>query len=567
VNPAWTQALIPFYIGRIVQVTGREGGGSEFVALVRSLLLVCAGCAVFTGARGSLFTLEFAFLNRRLRSRLFSSLIKQDVEFFDKGKTGDLISRLSADSQSVSDSVCLNSNVLSRSLLQAAVVLYFMFNESEESWRLTVITFILVPVILAICKVYGGYFRQLQVDIQSALAEANTVAEEMLSSMTTVKAHAAEGSANDSYVGQLQEVYKLQARQAVVYLIFMVLQTFLPNAMSALVLFFGGSLIAQGKMDSGSLVAFMLYQQSLSAAFQAMGDVFSNLSGAVGAAEKVVELLLQKPTIPAPKGYKPSQFHGEVELRDVVFSYPTRPLNPVLNGLNLKIDSGEVVALVGPSGGGKSSIVKLMQRFYMPSRGQIIYDGVDVGDYDPSWLRLKMAMVGQEPVLYARSIYDNIVFGLPEDCTPSAEEVEQAAKLANAHSFISELPAGYHTSCGEKGVQMSGGQKQRIAIARALVRKPSILLLDEATSALDADSEYIVQEALDRVMRGRTTVVIAHRLSTVQDANRIVVVQHGTATESGTHQQLVALGGLYANLVKRQMSKASASFSSLSNYG
>mmetsp|Transcript_46548 Transcript_46548/g.117855 ORF Transcript_46548/g.117855 Transcript_46548/m.117855 type:complete len:256 (+) Transcript_46548:989-1756(+) len=253
-------------------------------------------------------------------------------------------------------------------------------------------------------------------------------------------------------------------------------------------------------------------------------------------------------------------------MRDVAFSYPTRPLQRVLDGFNLKIDAGEVIALVGPSGGGKSSIVKLMQRFYVPNRGQILYDGMDVGDFDPGWLRLKMAMVGQEPVLYARSIYDNIVFGLPEGCIPSQEEVEKAAQLANAHSFITQLPGGYHTSCGEKGVQLSGGQKQRIAIARALVRKPSILLLDEATSALDADSEYIVQEALDRVMRGRTTIVIAHRLSTVQDANRIIVVKSGAVAESGTHQELVARGGAYASLVRRQMSKASASFSSLSNW-
>eukprot|EP00192_Tetraselmis_astigmatica_P009726 CAMPEP_0117685962 /NCGR_PEP_ID=MMETSP0804-20121206/22121_1 /TAXON_ID=1074897 /ORGANISM="Tetraselmis astigmatica, Strain CCMP880" /LENGTH=808 /DNA_ID=CAMNT_0005497473 /DNA_START=224 /DNA_END=2648 /DNA_ORIENTATION=- len=458
---AWTQALIPYYIGRIVDVTARGSISQGLVQLVEQLLLVSAGCAVFSGLRGSTFTLEYAFLNQRIRSTLFQCLMEQDIAFYDKGRTGDVISRLSADVQSVSDSICLNSNVLSRSALQAGVVLYFMFTESEESWRLSVMTFVLVPIVLAICKVYGGYYRQLQTNIQSRLAEANSVAEEMVGSMTTVKAHAAEQFANDAYAAKLAEVAGLQKKQAAVYLVFVIIQTFLPNAMSGLVLYFGGSLIAQGKMDSGGLVSFMLYQQSLSAAFQAMGDVFSNLSGAVGAAEKVVEILQKKPEIPPCKGMTPDSFLGELELRSVVFAYPTRPTHLVLNGFNLTVKQGEVVALVGPSGGGKSSVVKLMQRFYLPITGQVLYDGRDVGEYDPAWLRKKVAMVGQEPVLYASSIYDNIVFGLPQDSVLSQQEVEEAAKLANAHSFISELPNGYQTTCGDKGVQLSGGQKQR----------------------------------------------------------------------------------------------------------
>lgn len=348
---------------------------------------------------------------------------------------------------------------------------------------------------------------------------------------------------------------------------YMTNNTFLTAAVVAGVLFYGGSLVLDGVMSAGALVSFMLYQQSLSASFQSLGDVFSALSAAVGAADKVVELINKKPAFEERGSEEPDTFVGHLELRDVSFSYPARPSSMVLNNFNLTVQPGEVVALVGPSGGGKSSIVKLLERQYLPSSGAVLVDGRDLGSYQPGWLKRKMALVSQEPVLYARSIKRNIIYGMetedgvPESEVPTQNEIEEAARLANAHDFICALPEQYDTECGERGVQLSGGQKQRLAIARALVRKPSVLLLDEATSALDADSEAVVQEALDRTMVGRTVLVIAHRLSTVQGADRIVVIKKGTVVEMGTHEDLLERQGAYALLVKRQMTRSQSSAS------
>eukprot|EP00798_Chlamydomonas_sp_ICE-L_P013716 gene13716-19611_t len=436
----------------------------------------------------------------------------------------------------VDGKVCLNVNVLMRCATQAAMVLAFMF---WSSWRLTVVTFILVPLILGISDVYGKYVSEISKKVQSELADANGVAQEMLGSMPTVKAHAAEASSEIIYASMLEKFYKLKVKEALAYSAYAVLTTFLPNVVAAVVLFYGGCL-----MSPGALVSFMLYHQSLSSAFTVMGDVYSSLTSAVGAADKVIELIKRKPEI-AEKGtltLPKDELKGEIELRNVVFSYPARPHLRVLDNLSLFVKAGEVVALVGASGGGKSSIVKLLERYYLPTTGSVLVDGRDVGSYDAKWLRRQMALVSQR----------NIVFGLEKedgmDRAPTQEDVEEAAKQANAHSFITTFPDGYDTDCGEKGVQMSGGQKQRIAIARALVRKPRVLLLDEATSALDADSEAVVQEALDRMMSGRTTLVIAHRLSTIQGADRIIVIGKGGVQESGTHAELLGAGGAYANL-------------------
>lgn len=560
------QAAIPYYTGKIIDYASIDPDPHEFKLTTLKMLGVALACAVFTGIRGGLFTVAMTRLNVRLRQKLFSSLMQQDAGFFDTTKTGEITSRLAADTTTVSDQICLNLNVMLRSATQAAMVLVFMFS---ASWRLTVVTFVMIPLVLAVCKLYGAYYRKLSKKVQTELAEANSVADEALSSMTTVKAHAAEDSTLAAYAAKLRRFHLLQRSEAVAYALYMTTNTFLAAAVVAAVLFYGGTLVLRGAMSAGSLVSFMLFQQSLSSAFQALGDVFSALSAAVGAADKVVELMKRQPAVAETGALAPAQFQGKITLQDVSFHYPARPTMRVLSGLSLTVRPGEIVALVGPSGGGKSSIVKLVERFYVPDQGRVLIDDRPVGDYDRKWLKQRVALVSQEPVLYARSIRRNILYGLeeedglPPDEVPTQEDVEQAARLANAHDFICSLPEGYETECGEKGVQLSGGQKQRIAIARALVRRPSVLLLDEATSALDADSEAVVQEALDRTMKSRTVLVIAHRLSTVQDAHRIVVIQHGQVAEQGTHDELLEAGGVYASLVRRQLARAPSSASLL----
>lgn len=562
------QALIPYFTGRIIDYASIDPNRAAFQVTTLKLIAVAFGCAVFTGIRGGLFTAAMARLNVRIRRELFGSLLTQEIGFFDTSKTGEITSRLAADTTTVSDQICLNLNVALRSATQAAIVLVFMFG---ASWRLTVVTFILIPLILTVCKFYGAYYRKLSKKVQTSLADANGVADEVLASMTTVKAHAAEASANKTYADRLHNFYILQIKQSVAYALYAMTNTFLPNSVAAVVLFYGGHLVLDGHMSAGALVSFMLYEQSLAGAFQMMGDMFSALTAAVGAADKVVELIQRRPEVGPTGKLQPSDFRGRLELDAVHFCYPARPNQKVLTGLTLEINPGEVVALVGPSGGGKSSVVKLIERFYLPEAGQVRLDGHDLGMYDHRWLKRRVGIVSQEPTLYGRSIKRNILYGLeaadgvPEAEHPTDADVMEAAKLANAHDFIMAMPQGYETDCGDKGVQLSGGQKQRIAIARALVRRPALLLLDEATSALDADSEAVVQEALDRVMRDHTVLVIAHRLSTVQNADRIVVINKGTVVEQGTHSQLLELGGIYSSLVRKQLQKSgsSASFSSL----
>ena len=560
------QALIPYFTGRIIDYASIEPNRKLLVDTTIQLLIVALGCAVFTGFRGGLFTLSMCRLNVRLRKRLFKSLLYQDVGFFDLNKTGELSSRLSSDTSTVSDQISLNLNVMLRSSMQAAMVLAFMFH---SSWRLTVVTFVIVPLVVAVSKVYGSYYRKMAKKVQAELAQANGCAEEALSSITTVKAHAAEASTEVAYGDKLEEFYKLMKREALAYAAYMTCNTYLSAAVTGGILFYGGTLVLDHAMSAGALVSFMLYQQSLTGAFQSLGDVFSSLSAAVGAADKVVELMQRPPAFSNDGALVPYDFLGKITLDNVDFSYPARPNQLVLSGFSLQVAPGQIVALVGQSGSGKSSVVKLVQRFYLPSAGRVLIDDMDVAVFEPKWLRQRVAFVSQEPVLYARSIKRNILYGLeaadgtPPHEIPTEEDIESAARLANAHDFICALPQGYDTECGERGVQLSGGQKQRIAIARALIRRPSCLLLDEATSALDSDSEAAVQEALDRTMAGRTVLVIAHRLSTVQDAHKIVVVMKGKAVEQGTHDQLLEHGGSYAQLVRRQLQRAASSAADL----
>jgi ATP-binding cassette subfamily B (MDR/TAP) protein 9 len=352
------QALIPYYTGKIIDYASIDPDRALFKYTIVKLLLVAFLCAIFTGIRGGLFTYAMTRMNVRLRMRLFSSLLRQDCGFYDRNRIGDITSRLSADTTTVSDQICLNLNVMMRSITQAAMVLVFMF---KSSWRLSVVTFVMVPIVIIVCKVYGAYYRRMSKTVQARLAEANSVADESLSSISIVKSHAAEGSTESAYETKLREFYFIQVKQALAYSLYMINNTFLTAAVIAGVLFYGGTLVLNDAMSAGSLVSFMLYQQSLSASFQSLGDVFSALSAAVGAADKVIELINKPPAFIESGTEKPDRdLVGSIEFRNVSFSYPARPGITILENFYLSIRPGEVVALVGPSGGGKSSIVNLL---------------------------------------------------------------------------------------------------------------------------------------------------------------------------------------------------------------
>ena len=566
----------------ILQVPG-------FVSNVIRLVLASIACGVFSGVRGSIFTVVGGRVNIRLRIRLMDSLLAQDIGFFDVTKTGDISSRLSSDTTLVGDQISLNVNVFLRSLVQIIGVLLFMF---VLSWQLALLAFISVPVITALSKVYGEYVRKLTKLMQRKLADGNSTAEAAISSMATVRAFDAGESELVEFESSLKQYLSLNRRSAIAYFGYATCVTSLPNLVTAVVLFYGGLLVRNGDMTSGQLVSFLLYLQSLSDAFGSMGYIFSSLTQAVGAADKVFELMHRKPKLTPPTavdgpettsphrsslitvsrtylqkmtGLRPTECRGGIELDGVSLCYPARPQRQVLNNMTLKVPSGAVVALVGPSGSGKSSVMSLVQHLYEPTEGRVMIDGICVHELSPHWLSRHVSVVSQEPTLFARSVKKNIMYGLegtPEE--PTFEEIQEAARLANAHDFIEKLPFGYDTECGERGATLSGGQKQRIAIARALVRKPKILLLDEATSALDAESEALVQEAIDVMLaRGRdhdetnakmTVLVVAHRLSTVRNSDVIFVVQDGQVVEQGSHEELIAnADGAYSNLVLRQM--------------
>ncbi|KAM4577490.1 ABC-type oligopeptide transporter ABCB9 [Odontesthes bonariensis] len=541
------EAFIPYFYGRAIDSIVVHQSMEDFAKPVITLAVLALVSSLAMGVRGGVFTLTFARLNLRLRSHLFRTLMKQEIGFFDENHTGDIISRLSADTTQVSDLISQNVNVFLRSTIKGAGFFIFMFG---MSWKLTLVTIMGFPFIGLISKLYGEYYKKLAKEVQTTLAEANKVAEETISAMRTVRSFANENREADSYCTRLLVMFKLNKKQALAYACYMWSSSISELALEVAILYYGGHLVVTGQMSSGALISFFIYMLELGECLESIASVYTGLMQGVGAAEKVFEYLDRKPKHPAEGTEAPDTCTGLVEFKDIAFAYPTRPETDILKEVSFTLRPGEVTALVGPSGSGKSSCVSLLENFYLPQQGQVLLDGKAVNTLQHDYLHSKVALVGQEPVLFARTVKENITYGLTD---VSMEAVVQAATKANAHDFITALPNGYDTGVGEKGTQLSGGQKQRVAIARALIRNPRVLILDEATSALDAESEHTVQQALNSIMREHTVLVIAHRLSTVEKADNIIVIDRGRVAEHGSHSQLMASGGLYCKLVQRQV--------------
>uniref|UniRef100_A0A8C0I6P9 ABC-type oligopeptide transporter ABCB9 n=1 Tax=Balaenoptera musculus TaxID=9771 RepID=A0A8C0I6P9_BALMU len=498
------ETFLPYYTGRAIDGIVIQKSTEQFSTAVIVMCVLAVGSSFAAGIRGGIFTLIFARLNIRLRNRLFRSLVSQETSFFDENRTGDLISRLTSDTTMVSDLVSQNINIFLRNTVKVTGVVVFMFS---LSWQLSLVTFMGFPIIMMVSDVYGKYYKRLSKEVQNALARASSTAEETISAMKTVRSFANEEEEAEVYSRKLQQVYKLNRKEAAAYMYYV--------------------------WGSGSV-----------------GSVYSGLMQGVGAAEKVFEFIDRQPTMVHDGNLAPDHLEGRVDFENVTFTYRTRPHTQVLQNVSFSLSPGKVTALVGPSGSGKSSCVNILENFYPLEGGRVLLDGKPISAYDHKYLHRVISLVSQEPVLFARSITDNISYGLP---TVPFEVVVEAAQKANAHGFIMELQDGYNTETGEKGAQLSGGQKQRVAMARALVRNPPVLILDEATSALDAESEYLIQQAIHGNLQKHTVLIIAHRLSTVERAHLIVVLDKGRVVQQGTHQQLLAQGGLYARLVQRQM--------------
>ncbi|XP_028851395.1 ABC-type oligopeptide transporter ABCB9 [Denticeps clupeoides] len=541
------EAFIPYFTGKAIDGIVIHHSMEYFTKPLIMLSVLALVSSLAIGARGGVFTLTFARLNVRLRNLLFRSLMMQEIGFFDSNHTGDITSRLTSDTTQVSDLISQNVNLFLRSFVKGVGFFVFMFG---MSWKLSLVTIMGFPYIGLVSKLYGEYYKKLTKEVQTSLAQANKVAEETISAMRTVRSFANEEREADSYYSRLQDVFKLNKKQALAYACYMWSSCISELALQVAVLFYGGHLVVSGQMSGGTLIAFIMYELELGECLESIASVYTGLMQGVGAAEKVFEYIDREPKHTLNGQEAPDIFKGEVEFRNVTFSYPTRPEAQILQNVSFTLRPGEVTALVGPSGSGKSSCVCLLENFYSPEEGQVLVDGRPVQDYDHRYIHSQIALVGQEPVLFARSVQENIAYGLDNT---SLDAIVDASTKANAHEFVTCLSKGYETGVGEKGTQLSGGQKQRVAIARALVRKPSVLILDEATSALDAESEHVVQQALNGVMQDHTVLVIAHRLSTVEKANHIIVIDRGSVAEQGTHSDLMARGGMYCKLVQRQV--------------
>ncbi|XP_052801272.1 uncharacterized protein LOC128231995 [Mya arenaria] len=549
-----TQIVAPLYFGKVVDAA--QHSMDELNRTILILLVIYVGGSLFSMARSWLFTLAGQRVVARLRKHLFMSIVQQDVAFFDTNRTGELCNRLSSDTQVLQNAVTVNFSMLARYLLQmiGSLVLMFSLNASLTGVLLSV-----VPIVSLSAVQYGKFMKKLRQQFQDRLGDAGTQAEESLSSIRTVRTFSAEHKVANLYGADVDKSYQVGKKLAAAGGIFEGGVGMMVAGSIVLVLWYGGKLVHENYQNPGSGVtpgiftSFLLYTLQVAMAFALMSALYGDFMQAVGASVRIFDLMDRKPKVPNEKGEILAQLDGRIEFKSVDFTYPSRPESKVITNLCLTVEPGEMVALVGPSGGGKSTIVNLIERFYDPDDGYITLGGQDLRDLDPMWFRQKISMVSQEPTLFACSIKDNIAYGRQA----TLEEVISVAMEANAHEFISSFEEGYETKVGERGVRLSGGQKQRIAIARALIMDPTILLLDEATSALDAESEHLVQEAIDRAMKGRTVVVIAHRLSTVRNASKVVVIDKGVIGEQGTHEELIRKGGVYKRLVLRQLEAGS----------
>ncbi len=485
----------------------------------------------------------------RLRAELFSKLLDMPPGFFAERRTGELTSRLTTDIGLLQGVLSHQIAEFSRQVLAlvGGIVLLTLMQP-----RLTLTALGVVPLVIGSALFFGRRLRRMTVSVQDKVAEATAVAEEAFSQIRTVQSFVQEGAERSRYDERISASVKAALARARVRGVFFGVLTFSTFVGIVFVLWQGGLLVLEGQLTPGELVQFLLYTITIAAAIGALASFFSSYQEAVGAAERVFEILEVTPTIEDPDTPVPlpAPVQGRVGFERVSFRYSHNPSLPwILEDIDLHCAPGEVLALVGPSGAGKTTLVSLLPRFWDVDRGRVLLDGVDVRNLRLADLRGAIGIVPQDPALFSGTIRENIAYARPG---ASQLEVESAARAAHAYEFIERLPQGYETLVGERGVKLSGGQRQRVAIARAILKDPAVLILDEATSNLDTESERLIEDALSKLLVGRTTLIIAHRLSTVRRADRLVVLDRGRIVEEGTHGELLELGGLYARLYQRQ---------------
>lgn len=519
-----------------------------------SLLAVAVVLAIASGARFYLVSWLGERVVGDLRRDLFAHVVRLGPAWFEIKRSGDVMSRISADAQLIEQVIGSSASVALRNTLMClgGIVMLVVTNPKLAAWTLAVVPLTVVPIIL-----FGRQVRKLSREAQARMGDMVSEGAETLDGVRTVQAFAQEERASSRFGEATERAFLAASRRISRRAIMTTLVIFIVFAAVGFLLWMGGHDVLTGRISAGDLSAFVFYAVLVASSGGAISETIGDLQRASGAGERLAELQAEQPTIAEPVTPKPlpQPVKGAVAFDEVSFRYPTRPDALALDRFDLSIAAGETVAIVGPSGAGKTTVFNLLLRFYDPEQGTVRLDGIDVRDLALHDLRRALAIVPQEPVLFSSSVADNIRYGRPE---ASDAEVRAAAEAASALSFIEALPQGFATDLGARGVRLSGGQRQRIAIARALLCNPAVLLLDEATSALDAESELAVQQALDRLMHQRTTLVIAHRLATVQKADRIVVVDQGRVVDVGRHADLVRRDGLYARLAELQFNLSAA---------
>ena len=547
---------LPVAVRRVID----HGFSADDAALVNNYFLVLGFMALALGIASALRYFFVMILGERvvadLRSDVFSHVVRLSPAFFDVNQSGEIVSRLTADTVQIKSAFGASASIALRNLIMGLGALTMMVWTSP---RLSVMVIVAIPVVVVPLIAAGRKVRARSRQAQDQLANATAFAGEAIGATRTLQAFTAEEMAAQRYGNAVENAFSaarsaMRARAALT-----AVSISLVFCSITAILWVGAQSVLSGTMTGGTLGQFLLYSVLAAGALGQLSEVWGELSLAAGAAERLSELLLEPAPVTAPASpvALPSPPRGSIAIQDLFFRYPSGGATAgALNGVSLSVKAGETVAVVGPSGAGKSTLFSLLLRFYDPDKGGIELDGIDLRDADPEDVRERYAYVPQDVAIFAASIHDNIALGSPD---ASREDVRAAAIAAQADGFIEKLERGYDTLAGERGITLSGGQRQRIAIARAVLRDAPVLLLDEATSALDAESETLVQQALDGLMQGRTTLVIAHRLATVLSADRIVVMDEGQIVEQGNHETLVAQNGLYARLARLQFNTDVAS--------
>ncbi|WP_414657964.1 ABC transporter ATP-binding protein [Deinococcus sp. VB343] len=539
--------VFPRLFGRLIDASFLKVGTQDTGPLDRTVLLllgIFALSALFGAAQSYLLSRVGASVVADLRRALFSHLLTLSPRFFGEHKTGDLTSRLTSD---VSTVQAVTSTALAQLVSQSFTLIGSAVLLVMTSARLSLLTLIIIPFVIGTAFTLGRRIRKVSRGVQDAVAAANADAEEAISGVRIVQGFTAEHLETRRYGQGVQLAFEAALARAKLQALMSGSMSFLTFGALALVLWYGGRQVMGGEMSPGDLVTFLFYAMQVGGTVAGLTGIFNQFQEALGASGRIFELLDEQPELQQSSQPKPlTRMDGAVEFKDVSFQYGSQS---VLQHLQFQVPAGQVVALVGPSGAGKTSLVNLLIRFWDVTDGQVLIDGVDVRDYALADLRRQVGSVPQETLLFSGTVAENILYGRPD---ATDDEVRSAARAANAEEFVVRLKRGYDTVVGERGVKLSGGQRQRITLARAILKNPRILILDEATSALDNESEALVQAAIENLMVGRTTFIIAHRLSTVRNADRILVLDRGRVVQDGTHAELYESGGLYRELYDLQ---------------